>query len=76
MIVGETKPDDALEGIWCFAAHNDFDMIPENTPPEDWPLYTRTPTGWVRADGPRRVGQDKGRVDMLIDRINTVKRLL
>lgn len=55
VVVGETEPDEELGGLWCFAAHNDFDLIPENVDPKDWPVYIRTPTGWERKDGARRI---------------------
>lgn len=55
MIPAETQGDYDPDGMWCFGAHNDFDLIPEFMKPSDWPEYTRTPTGWVRKDGARRL---------------------
>lgn len=55
VVVGETVTDEYRGGIWCFGAHNDFDMVPEFQSPRDWPEYIRTPTGFVRADGARRL---------------------
>lgn len=51
VVVGETLPVDG--GIWCFAAHNDFDLVPEFQPPSSWPEYVRTPTGWKKAEAKR-----------------------
>lgn len=48
VVVGETVPDEDRDGIWCYAAHNDFDLIAEFQPPSSWPEYVRTPTGWIR----------------------------
>jgi hypothetical protein len=55
VVVGEMASTEEPEGMWCFGAHNDFDLIPEFMKPSDWPEYTRTPTGWVRKDGARRI---------------------
>lgn len=52
-IVGETRPDPAHGGIWCFAYHPDFELIPEFQPPSSWPEYVRTPTGWKKAETAR-----------------------
>lgn len=57
VVVGETVRATDRDGQWCYAAHNDFDLIPEFQPLSDWPEYTRTPGGWVRADGERRLEQ-------------------
>lgn len=62
VVVGETVPfirekDSDPEGMWCYAAHNDFDLVPEFMKPSEWPEYVRTETGWVRKDGDRRLEQ-------------------
>lgn len=60
VVVGETVPrirenEDEPEGMWCYGAHNDFDLVPEFMKPSEWPEYVRTPTGFVRVDGDRRL---------------------
>lgn len=67
VVVGETQPDDEKDGLWCFAAHNDFDLVPEFTKPSEWPEYTRTPTGWVRKDGDRRLEKPSDTLEKLFD---------
>lgn len=70
VVVGEMigSPDNGLEdGTWCFAAHNDFDLIPEFQPPSSWPEYIRTPTGWVRKDGDRRLEAPSSTLEKLMD---------
>lgn len=67
VVVGETQPDVEKDGIWCFAAHNDFDLIPELQPPSSWPEYIRTPTGWVRKDGDRRLEAPSSTLEKLMD---------
>jgi hypothetical protein len=57
VVVGETVRDSEKSGQWCYAAHPDFDLIPEFQSLSVWPEYTRTPTGWVRSDGARRFEQ-------------------
>jgi hypothetical protein len=82
VVVGEMRShvrenEDEPEGMWCFGAHNDFDLIPEFMKPSEWPEYIRTPTGWMRKDGDRRIREERSRsVDKLIERIQDVKRLL
>jgi len=77
VVIGETVVDETKDGIWCYGAHNDFDLIPEFQPPSSWPEYTRTSTGWIRADGSRRIEEkDEGRIDKLIQRVSEIKRLL
>lgn len=85
VVVGETIPDEEKGGIWCFAAHNDFDLIPEFQPPSSWPEYTRTPTGWIRADGARRISEEGTfsnakpeplpSIDSFIQTVKSLKRL-
>lgn len=65
VVVGETVPDEAHDGIWCFAAHNDFDLIPEFQPPSSWPEYVRTPSGWIRGS----------RFDGVIDPTNLINAI-
>jgi hypothetical protein len=55
MVPAEVQGDYDPDGHWCYATHDDFDLIPASTPPNDWPEYTRTSTGWVRKDGVRRL---------------------
>lgn len=74
-VVGETVPDPDKEGIWCYAAHNDFEMVPEFQPPSSWPEYVRTHTGWIRADQ-KRSEQSKERIEFLLKRVQEIKRLL
>lgn len=69
VIVGETQPDTIREGIWCFAYHPDFELIPEFQPPSSWPEYVRTQTGWIRADN------HQAHIDTLLQRITDIKRL-
>jgi hypothetical protein len=84
VVVGETRPTD--DGVWCYGAHNDFDLLPESMSPDDWPEYTRTPTGWVRKDGNRRIS-DNGTfsngtlklpsqsLEEMLERLKSIKRL-
>lgn len=76
VIIGETVPDEKNDGIWCFASHKDFELIPEFQIPSNWPIYTRTSTGWMRADAPRRIaGEENLSIDKLIQKFNEIKRL-
>lgn len=70
--VGETHPDPTRGGIWCFAYHPDFELIPEFQPPSSWPEYVRTPTGWKKAEAPV---DHKARIDQLVDLVRNIKRL-
>lgn len=70
VVVGEMQPsaDNGLsDGTWCFGAHNDFDLIPEFMKPSEWPEYTRTPTGWVRKDGDRRLEKPSDTLEKLFE---------
>lgn len=78
VVVGETVVDHERDGIWCFASHNDFDLIPEFMPPSNWPEYTRTSTGWTRSEHwphSRRLEGDLPSIDQLIQKFNEIKRL-
>ncbi len=70
VVVGETVPfvrekDEDPEGMWCFGAHNDFDLIPEFMKPIDWPEYIRTPTGWARKIEAPRIEETVVREDFI-----------
>lgn len=73
--VGETQPDPDRDGVWCFAAHNDFDLIPEFQPPSTWPEYVRTHSGWKKAED-KQSEASTARVDYLLQRVQEIKRLL
>lgn len=74
VVVGETVPDDERGGIWCYAAHNDFELIPEFQPPSSWPEYVRTSTGWKKAEA-QQSEESKARIDYLLKKVQETKRL-
>lgn len=74
VVVGETIDDEERDGIWCYAAHNDFDLIPEFQLPSSWPEYIRTRTGWARADGTPTSLEIESLTRML-QRVSETKRL-
>jgi hypothetical protein len=77
VVVGETSIDLEMDGIWCYGAHNDFELIPEFTPPGEWPIYVRTENGFSRKDStqPLEAPMPSKALTGLLDSINRHKRL-
>lgn len=76
VVVGLMEEDLSRDGMWCYGAHQDFDLIPESHEPHEWPEYKRTSTGFDRIDKKVEFTEPSKALTDLLSTIQNVKRLV